>query len=393
MKKLTIGLFLAAMLFLVAGNAHAEDLTYPVVVRIHNGGTLTTGLEPYHILDGVGDGIRLVEEYYLDEFDDDSINTTYWSTDTAVGGTATESGTTLVLDTSGGDTDGALLIAKNTIDRTKVFHYTVRAKKATNTKNSFIVRIVRKTGEPTVASAGDFIFGVIFQDDGTFFIYGKDLGGGWLSWTGTEWTLPSTTFGTYSANTYYEVHTIADGTYWYMEIRDANGALLHTTVDVPRPWADTYAPAGDDDWFQTSGLPNTSWREVITVDSIRHDGEDYFDTSPASTRTCTELGAGTLTMSTARLIVFKDGVVQAATSTDVKCQYATACDGALNGSWLTMENFRLESDITSGEVEVTCQYNSDGTYQMASKYKMEIDFTPTGGVGGNTYPKWRVVNQ
>lgn len=373
-----IRVFLAIALLTLAGNAHAE--TFTVIVPIHNGGTLAEGLEQYHVLEGVGDGIRLAYEYYLDEFDDDSFNATLWSANTQNGGSITESGTTLVIDNSGGDTEGAFLVAKDTIDRTEPFHFTVRAKKATDTKWAYIPVILRKTGEPTPADLGLNIMGVAFKNDGTFYVNYVNSGSTTYSWTGTEWTDPGTFIGTYSANTYYETHIISDGTSWYIEIRDASGDLLHTTESDSIAWADTRAPAGDDDWFVVYGHAAIDWRAVITVDSIKHAGGDYYDTSPATTDTFTSLVAGTLDMSTARLVVFKSGAVQAAGSTDVKCKMKSN-GGSLGGTWLTMTGIRALSDITvtdtTDSVGTSCQLNSDGSYETATKYKMEIDFTPS----------------
>ena len=113
----------------------------------------------------------------------------------------------------------------------------------------------------------------------------------------------------------------------------------------------------------------------------------YYSTispSPVTIWTAEAIGA-IIDMSSAKIWVFKDGVIQVTTSTDVKFQYAVN-NGALNGSWLTLTQLRLESDptITDGtnSIKVTAQYISNGAYESKSSTVMRFNITPAVGGGG-----------
>ncbi len=112
----------------------------------------------------------------------------------------------------------------------------------------------------------------------------------------------------------------------------------------------------------------------------------YSITSPATTGTWTALPKGTLDMSTARCVVFKDDVVQAATSTDVKFRYYA--NGGAASSWLTATDLRAETDVvvtdTTRSIKIESQYISDGDYQSASRAFVVMNITPLpAGAFGN----------
>ncbi len=112
---------------------------------------------------------------------------------------------------------------------------------------------------------------------------------------------------------------------------------------------------------------------------------NYLITSPATTGTWTALPRGTLDMSTSRLLIFKDGIVQAATSTDVKIRYYYN-NGAAS-AWLTLAALRLETDIdvtnTINSIKVETQYISDKTYRSGSRAFLVMDYTHSTGGGAN----------
>lgn len=115
--------------------------------------------------------------------------------------------------------------------------------------------------------------------------------------------------------------------------------------------------------------------------------QNYPTISPSPGQTWNTLPSGTVVdMSTARLLILKDGVVQAETSTDVKFRYAVN-NGALNATWLTLAGFRLEADPTimdeTNSIKIVPQFNSDGTYKSGSTAFMVANVIyPSGGGGG-----------
>ncbi len=115
----------------------------------------------------------------------------------------------------------------------------------------------------------------------------------------------------------------------------------------------------------------------------------YLDTSPATTAGWTALPKGTLDMSTALCVVYKDGYedgeVQADTSTDVKFRYYANGGGA--SAWMTLAAFKALSDIvitdTTSSFKMEAQYISDDSYQSASRAQVMIDFTPATSGSAN----------
>jgi hypothetical protein len=112
-------------------------------------------------------------------------------------------------------------------------------------------------------------------------------------------------------------------------------------------------------------------------------GWGYIDTSPSPAGQWTSLkdnNGNLLTnsvikMDTAILIMEKDGVIQAATNTDVKLKYKANNAGSFSSA-LTLTNFRLEDDITvthANTFQAIPVLASDGTYKSSCRYWILID--------------------
>lgn len=91
--------------------------------------------------------------------------------------------------------------------------------------------------------------------------------------------------------------------------------------------------------------------------------------------------------STARILIYKNGTVQAASNADVKFQHAVN-GGAFNGSWLTLSGLRGIPDTTisdaTNSVMLKAQYNSNGTDLVESDVYMVMDVdAPAAGGGGS----------
>lgn len=402
-RYFTIGLSLVILLFVITGNAHAT--TFTVAIPIHNGGTLAAGLEQYDVLEGVGDGIRLEvlipysKALAIWELNNAWTDPVGGYTLTAAGATPPDfDGTNKKLGSHAADFGG------KTGD-TKAYHATlldtvpvtgfwvsawVRFDATFDSGASLVSAVYGKdniTGQDAVLLYFNPANGKL-----TFVFNQNNVGSIALSGTTTSWT----------GGTWYHIVSKWDTTdgveLWANGSREANDAgettLMRDGTSNDFFLGNHYDPAADRPFegnidsvvFGSGNLTsaNIAWlynsgngRELVK----------YSDSSPATTAGWTALPLGTLDMSTTRLVVLKDGVVQDVDSTDVKCQYKANNAGSF-GSFLTLEDFRLESDITvtdtTNSINVQCQGNTDSTYQMAWKYKMEIDFTPSGVGGG--YP-------
>lgn len=116
--------------------------------------------------------------------------------------------------------------------------------------------------------------------------------------------------------------------------------------------------------------------------------------SPATVATSLDVGT-IIKWSTARNVVYRDGVVQAETSTDWKCQKAVN-DGAYNGTWLTMSHGtpslglkgQTNDTITTltNSVKVQGQYNSSLQYEIKTYRGVFVDVDIPIGGGGIQYP-------
>ncbi|MCK5604097.1 hypothetical protein KAR91_19575 [Candidatus Pacearchaeota archaeon] len=132
-------------------------------------------------------------------------------------------------------------------------------------------------------------------------------------------------------------------------------------------------------WWNDKISPGGAVSNVFVYAISRIELFDYYTTSPSTVgvwEAC-QLGA-VLKPITARLAVFKDGILQALTSTDVQIQYAVN-GGALSG-WMSLSAFRTESDIivtnTAQAIKFVVRYISDGSYKTSSRatIELEVDF-------------------
>lgn len=406
-----IRVFLAVVLFgIIAGNAHATPPTFPVAIPIHNGGTFATGLEQYDVLEGVGDGIRLEADSY---------------TKLMVHANGADESTTFTDDSASSHT-------VNTIPNAQVD--TAQKKFGTGS-----LLLDGNTDEITVTdSYTDFQFGAgSWTIDGQFYLDEAmgttriltGLGGGGETWNTTDGheyilnldTASKLTFQYNNSGVVASVlSSVVDITSSFHHIALVNNAIGDTFniylggISVYSGTAITITPVTNLSKFSIGGIVGDQpaihyigwidefrvskgvarWTENFSGSLPDTEYFAYYPTSPATTGPWTAFPVGEFTMSTTRLVVFKDGVVQDVDSEDVKCQYK-ANDAGSFSNFLTLEDFRLESDITitdtTNSINVQCQGNTDGSYQTAMKYKMEIDFTPTASGAG--YSRGRIVNQ
>lgn len=147
-------------------------------------------------------------------------------------------------------------------------------------------------------------------------------------------------------------------------------------------------------YIKFSVTKSTLWAFVCEVEVYT---PVYTPTSPSPVVIWTSLPIGSsVDMSTIRILPFKDDVMQTATSTDIKFKYAIN-NGALNASWLTQADLRLEdlSEIpitdATNSFKILGQYKSDGNYKSASSaYALvNVEF-PDAGDGGVS--RARIVN-
>lgn len=116
-------------------------------------------------------------------------------------------------------------------------------------------------------------------------------------------------------------------------------------------------------------------------------------TSPAALAKSLPVGT-VIKWSTARVVIFKDGVPQTAASTDWKGQKAIN-GGAYNGTWLTLAAFQALSDDTittaTNSVKILGQYNSNEVTVPMTGYYMYVDVEISAG-GGGGISKARLIN-
>ena len=113
---------------------------------------------------------------------------------------------------------------------------------------------------------------------------------------------------------------------------------------------------------------------------------------PDEAKEMVDANVNSIDMSTVKCWMFKDGIIQSATNTDVKFKYAVN-NGSLSAS-KTLAELRAESDPTISDVtnsfKVVGVYASDGAYESKSSAWLEVDVIYPDGAGGVS--RGRVIN-
>ncbi len=325
-----------------------------IKIPLHTG-AYPTGLEGYETFEAGDDGIRLDPTRFSDDFNDNSIDVSKWNeADSA----SNINETNQRIEGKGNDlwygnglvTDNSVALAEG-----MEFKYSV-----TPQLTGYNLGMFGANSSSTLAVGGVQCCLLWF-------------GGGsptafnvWLN------TISQATAYTYAANKIYHIRIVYQSPGWKIYVQSPDDTNYCLEVEVfSTATASTGPMYSHANFHSSAGL---SYLDDVSI-------EGYIFTSPATTGVWTALPAGILDMSTARLLILKDGVVQAATSTDVKMRYYYNNGGA--SSWLTLEDFRLESDITvtniTNSVKVETQYITDGSYQSASRAFLIMEFTPAVG--------------
>lgn len=197
--------------------------------------------------------------------------------------------------------------------------------------------------------------------------------------------LPVNTGYTWITGKTYNKRIVYQNPGWKFYIQSPDDVTFSSEVEIYSTVTDSIGP------FHVQLQGGHAAGTVIYDDVILTGSWVTSSPSPASVWAALSVGA-VVDMSTAKCWMFKSGVIQLATNTDVKFKYA-ANNGAL-GSALTLANLRLESDPIISDVANSFKavgvYASDGTYESKSSAWLEVnvEFPEGTGGGGGKYDKF-----
>ena len=165
---------------------------------------------------------------------------------------------------------------------------------------------------------------------------------------------------------------------------DVSGGTGWKEVSWPRNGAHRY-------WrfYKTDAAQNGGWHSELEMYGVPY---DTTSPSPVAVWTALPLDA-VIDLSTAKCWMFKDGIIQAATNTDIKFKYAI--NGGTLGSALTLSELRAidlsTTPITDAinSLKAVGVYASDGSYESKSSAWLECDVEfLDGAVVGGKYDKF-----
>lgn len=335
-------------------------VTGQILIPLSNGADVP-GLVHIEQFESIAGHIRNTRTLY-DDFNDNSINGALW--------TEVDSGTNITevnqrIEGNGNESWNVNgLISKTAF--TKTAGQSIVFPSVTPPVNNKHIGVFGLIGSTALSISAPGI-GLWLLSDGKFYLYGDS------SQINTGFTY----VGGKTYNIRFEYKKINNGWAIYVQSPDDSNYSSEIAILV----------SNSEYGVGTTLYPQMNLLQVTTGNTYLDNATNQLypaSVSPAAVWKST--GANKIKWSTARVVVYKNGVIQAATSTDWKCQKAIN-NGAYNGTWLTLSALRALSDDTitdaTNSVEVLSQYNSDTTYEVKTNMFMVVDVEyPSGGGGG-----------
>lgn len=303
---------------------------------------------------------------FTDEFGDASFDGTLFGSQTANGGSLTEAGGVLEIDTSGGNTEQAFFWPLTAIDPAKTFSIVMKFRYTNVLTDVGTIFHVQQEADPSTPDIANRCIAFYYHNVGPKFYASYWDSGNTRRWFSVAASVGWTTSNSEdilrpTQNTWYILKFKGDGTNWWYEIWDADDTTCLVSVDKVA-WAGTRAPGGSyyfiaGNYFTSNGLT------VLEFDSFTYEADDYDTGSPTIESPWMAVdhdqidGIEINENALASTIGYSAGTV--------KYQYALN-GGAYNGSWLTLA--ALKSAL-SGEavtdhtnsLRIQAQLNSDGS--------------------------------
>ncbi|GEM_PF-2911190 len=263
--------------------------------------------------------------------------------------------------------DAAVLYYKGTLSRSQDWRLKWRFRvSAVGSSRNHVVGLWQDTAppQPIGGTVENQIFFVEQFNTGEFRVQYWDTGGTRYYWDPANdvWTTTSTSFsGTLGA--YYRVVLASDGSNFWLELYDANDALITATTKVP--WSDVRSPAGDTYAYFHEPYKN-AYAATMHGDEFTYGlPDDGYNGGCLSTAPVAESQWVAIAHDQVDDVVLVENPEgQAGT---LKYQYALN-GGAYNGTWLTLAELRSAlqgASITdhAQSLRLKAQFNSDGTQQ------------------------------
>lgn len=310
--------------------------------------------------------VRVLTDY--DNFDDGLIDSAKW-TEVDTGSYITETGGQMRLNAPAQTLNTEGIISKTIFQKT------------TNNASQFKVIVggspyvyfgVEAATSLSIAAQG---FGIYFQNNNQFwaFVNGSQYFTGFL----------------YVYSKTYNIKIVYKNPGWELYVQSPDDSNYSTDTLIYSTITDSAGTL----YFQANVAAVSSYY----LDDVK---EGSYPASVEPVPAWKDVAVGTvIKWSTARVVIYKSGVIQAATSTDFKCQKAVN-NGADNGTWLALSHgtpslgLRGQADDTItnaiNSVRIKSQFNSDMTYQVKASMFLRAEVAISAGGGGIS--KARLIN-
>jgi hypothetical protein len=329
-------------------------------------GVNTSDLIGQRIFESVAEEITLADTL-TDEFDDSSLDSTCWIAITTGGGTVSET-TQLDLDGSTAADASAVVYKQNPADlRSRSGEYKAIFKLNTAPTDAFVFGLLQKSGEPVPgawnspqtgyngphayrrASDGKIVFRYIDTSEVLVFL--------------------DYSFSLVVGTTYVLIFEVS-GSAWRFVVKNAGETVTHVTTPWVN-WSDCY-DNGDPDWIYLGDMLTTYNHIDLSVYQVNF-LRAYASGSPSPGEEWNKLPVSSIVdMSTVRI----PEMMNSGDSGSIKYQHANN-GGALNGTWLTQAQIRLEADVTISDstksIKIVPQYISNGTQRASSQAYALVD--------------------